>query len=128
MQRRSGASLSLVAAIMVSGDRGEDVSPAWARRGGWSLHFYFSEPHQVPHVAVRSGSSRASIRISDGEVLAGNLPPRVLREVRALLASHRDLAADAFAATVSFEFPGTLEEMLERSQSDPSAEEVDDER
>jgi hypothetical protein len=113
---------------MVAGDRGGDVSPAWARRGGWSLHFYFSEPHQVPHVAVRSGSSRASIRISDGEVLAEDLPPRVLREVRALLASHRDLAAEAFATTVAFEFPGTLEEMLERAQSDPGAEEVDDER
>ncbi len=102
------------------------MSPAWARRGGWSLHFYFSEPHQVPHVAVRSGEHRASIRISDGELLAGDLPPRVLREVRALLATHRDLAALAFATTVAFDFPGTLEEMLERATSDAATEEVGD--
>jgi hypothetical protein len=102
------------------------MGPAWARRGSWSLYFYFSEPHQVPHVAVRSGEHRASVRISDGEVLAGELPPRVLREVRALLAAHRDLAAEAFATTVALDFPGTLEEMLERAAPDPDTEEVND--
>lgn len=101
------------------------MTPAWARRGGWSLHFYFSEPHLVPHVAVRSGEHRASIRLFDGEVLAGELPPRVLREVRALLAEHQDLAADAFATTVASDFPGTLEEMLERATPDADTEEVD---
>lgn len=102
------------------------MRPTWARRAGWSLHFYFSEPHQVPHVAVRSGEHRASIRISDGELLAGDLPPRVLREVQALLTAHRALAAEAFATTVAFDFPGTLEEMLERATPDNDTEEGDD--
>ena len=50
----------------------------------------------------------------------------MLREVRALLAAHRDLAALAFATTVAFDFPGTLEEMLERATSGADTEEVDD--
>lgn len=102
------------------------MSPAWARRSGWSLHFYFSEPHQVPHVAVRSGEHRASIRISDGDVLAGELHPRALREVRALLSAHRELAMEAFTRTVAFDFPGTLEEMLERATTDDDMQEVND--
>lgn len=102
------------------------MSPAWARSGGWTLHFYFSEPHQVPHVAVRAGGDRASIRIADGEVLAGHLSPQVLREVRALLATHRDLALEAFLTTAASDFPGTLEQMLERAQPDAEHQEPDD--
>jgi len=121
--------VSDVVAIMVEGHNnlpGRNMSPAWARRGGWSLHFYFSEPHQVPHVAVRSSEHRASIRISDGELLAGELPARVLREVQALLSAHRDLATEAFATTAAFDFPGTLEEMLGRARPEVDAEEVGD--
>lgn len=90
------------------------MSPAWARRRGWSLHLYAAEPHKVPHVQVRGGGFRANIRISDGELLAGTLPPRMLREVRQLLAEHRELATEAFEQTLRHAFPGTLEEMLER--------------
>lgn len=65
------------------------MSPAWARRGEWSLHLYAVEPHRVPHIQVRGPGYRANVRISDGDLLAGDLPPRVLREVQDLLASHR---------------------------------------
>jgi hypothetical protein len=100
------------------------MSPAWARRAGWVLYFYFAEPHQVPHVAVRAGYDRASIRISDGAVLAGELPPKVLREVRTLLAAHRELALEAFLTTAASDFPGTLEAMLERARHETDGEEV----
>lgn len=50
----------------------------------------------------------------------------MLSEVRELLAAHRDLASVAFAATAAFDFPGTLEEMLERATLDNDTEEVDD--
>jgi hypothetical protein len=98
------------------------MSPAWARRGSWALYLYFSEPHQVPHVAVRSGSDRASVRISDGAVLAGHLPPKVLREVQELLDEYRALATEAFLTTAAADFPGTLEEMLERARPDTTRE------
>ncbi len=48
-----------------------------------------------------------------GEVLAGELPPRVLRTVQALLAEHREAALAAFSATLDHRFPGTLEEETE---------------
>ena len=91
------------------------MSPAWASNRGWSLYLYADEPHRVPHVQVRGAGFRASIRITDGAVLAGAAPPKVLREVRALLAQHRDLAVAAFHATLEHSFPGTLDDMLARN-------------
>jgi hypothetical protein len=99
------------------------MSPTWARRGGWAIYLYAKEPHRVPHVAVRGPDFRANVRISDGAVLAGDLPPQVLREVRSLLADHRELAIEAFEQTLAHAFPGTLEEMLDRVTP---AEEVND--
>jgi hypothetical protein len=92
------------------------MSPAWARRGGWAIYLYANEPHQVPHVAVRGPGYRANVRIVDGELLAGHLPPQVHREVRELLAAHRTLAVRAFEQTAAHAFPGTLEEMLDRAE------------
>ena len=101
----------------------------WATHRGWSLYLYADEPHRVPHVQVRGAGFRASIRISDGEVLAGDAPPRVVREVRLLLARHHDLATEAFHATLDHRFPGTLDTMLARPTSGPfGMEEDNDER
>lgn len=47
--------------------------------------------------------------ILTGEVLAGELPFRVLRAVQALLAEHREAALRAFSETMEHRFPGTLE-------------------
>lgn len=80
----------------------------------------------MPPLRVRGGDERASIRISDGEVLAGHLQPKVLREVRALLATHRDLATEAFLTTAASDFPGTLEDMLKRARPYADSEEVHD--
>lgn len=102
------------------------MSPVWASQHGWSLYLYADEPHRVPHVQVRGAGFRASIRISDGAVLAGAAPPRVIREVRVLLARHRDLATEAFDATLGHSFPGTLDDMLADLEAGPTGTEEDD--
>ena len=59
------------------------MSPRWATVAGYRLYFYVQERHRRPHVDVRGPDGNASLDIRTGEVLAGNLPPRVLRGVQA---------------------------------------------
>lgn len=82
---------------------------------GYGLYFYAAERHQRPHVDIRRGGEHATLDILTGEVLAGELPPRVLRAVQALLAEHRDAALWAFSETLQHRFPGTLEMTTEDS-------------
>lgn len=79
------------------------------------LHFYFSEPHARPHVAVRSKGWRCTIALDTFDVLAegGSPPAKTVAEIMELLAEHQDLAIRAFRETVAHRFPGTLEEMKE---------------
>ena len=74
------------------------MSPRWATVAGYTLYFYAQERHRRPHVDVRGPDGNASVDISTGEVLAGNLPPRVLRAVQGLLQRHRAEALEAFQA------------------------------
>jgi hypothetical protein len=83
------------------------MSPRWATVAGHDLYFYWSEPHQRPHVDVRGPDGRATVDVATGEVLAGRLPPRVLRAVARLFASIRatydeflELAVDERAGTI----------------------------
>jgi hypothetical protein len=59
---------------------------------GIVIRMYFLEDarHGTPHIHARYASQEASIRIDDGEVLAGNLPRRQLRLVQAWIELHRD--------------------------------------
>ena len=72
------------------------MSPRWATVAGCGLHFYAAERHRRPHVDVRRGGEHATVDVLTGEVLAGELPPRVLRAVQALRAEHRQAALAAF--------------------------------
>jgi hypothetical protein len=89
------------------------VSPRWTTVAGYGLYFYADERHRRPHVDVRKGTQRATVDVLTGEVLAGELPPRVLRAVRQLLDQHRDEALRAFHATLEHRFPGTLDQAAE---------------
>lgn len=82
------------------------MSPRWAEVSGYALYFYFSEPHERPHVAVRHGKKR----LATGELLAGHLEPKALRIVQQFLVEHRDAALTAFEQTRAHQFPGRLDE------------------
>jgi len=85
------------------------MSPRWATVAGYGLYFYAAERHLRPHVDVRRGGEHATVDVVTGELLAGALPPRVLKAVRRVLAEHRDEALAAFNATLEHRLPGSLE-------------------
>lgn len=86
------------------------MSPRWAEVGAYALYFYFSEPHERPHVAVRHGKQRlANVDLMTGELLAGHLEPKVLRAVQQFLAAHRAEAIAAFKQTLGHQFPGRID-------------------
>lgn len=59
------------------------------------MYFLDNQHHGVPHIHARYSGSEVSIRIDDGEVLAGELPRKQLRLVQAWIELHRDeLMAD----------------------------------
>jgi hypothetical protein len=54
-----------------------------------------NQHHNLPHFHAKYAEFEASIRIDDGEVLAGELPRKQLRLVQAWIELHRDeLQAD----------------------------------
>lgn len=77
----------------------------------------------VPHVAVRAGCrALGTIAIEDGKVLAGAIPPKILRRVRKVLDQHRDAALEAFAAGLAHGEVVRLEDTLRKQEE----EEIDD--
>jgi len=48
---------------------------------GISVRMFFND-HEPPHVHVRYQGFRARVRISDGELMDGRLPPTVTRLVK----------------------------------------------
>lgn len=53
---------------------------------------------------VRRGDEHATVDVITGQVLAGELPPRVLRAVQSLLADNREAAVFAFNETLEHRF------------------------
>jgi hypothetical protein len=62
--------------------------PEIARFAAFKLLMYFQDENP-PHVHVMGGDFAAKVRISDGSVLAGSVPNRVLRQARRWIAAHR---------------------------------------
>ena len=48
---------------------------------GIAIQMFFDD-HNPPHFHARYGRARAIVRISDGQVISGELPPTALRLVR----------------------------------------------
>lgn len=62
--------------------------PEIKRFGGFKLLMFFQDENP-PHVHVKGPDFAAKLRISDGTVLAGAAPGRVLKQARTWIASHR---------------------------------------
>lgn len=54
------------------------------------LYFYDNERHHLPHIHVRYQGMKASISLSDGELIEGSIPPAKLRLVQAWVEIHRE--------------------------------------
>ena len=65
--------------------------------------------HRLPHIHARYAEFEASIGISDGEVLAGDLPRKQLRLVQAWIELHRDELVADWALAASGELPYKIE-------------------
>lgn len=60
-----------------------------------SIFYGDVEGHHAPHIHVRYQGKKASVAIEDGQLLAGDFPPRQLRMVQVWIDIHRDeLMAD----------------------------------
>nr|VFK11464.1 MAG: protein of unknown function (DUF4160) [Candidatus Kentron sp. LPFa]VFK24540.1 MAG: protein of unknown function (DUF4160) [Candidatus Kentron sp. LPFa] len=59
---------------------------------GIIIRMYLSDDkhHHLPHIHAKYAEFEASIRIDDGEILAGKLPRKQLRLVQAWVELHRD--------------------------------------
>jgi hypothetical protein len=63
-------------------DEGTVVMPTIAWFYGIMIQMYYDD-HEPPHFHARYGRAKAIIRISDGETIAGELPPTARRMVHA---------------------------------------------
>lgn len=55
---------------------------------GIAISMYFDD-HNPPHCHAKFGRARALVRIADGEIIAGDLPPTARRMVRDWALAHR---------------------------------------
>ena len=63
------------------------------------MMFFDTDKHKKPHIHVRYGEFKASFDIETIEILAGNLPTKQLRLVKAWMEIHKDeLMANWFLA------------------------------
>lgn len=62
--------------------------PEIRRFGGFKLLMFFQDENP-PHVHIRGPDFAAKVRISNGDLLAGDAPKKVLGEARRWVAAHR---------------------------------------
>ena len=63
--------------------------PVLSRFYGIVIRMYFQQAeHNPPHVHVLHGDNRAEVDIKSGEILEGNLSPRVLAMVKEWIKIH----------------------------------------
>jgi hypothetical protein len=65
-----------------------EAMPEIKRFGGFRLLMFFQDENP-PHVHIKGPDFAAKIRLSNGELIAGKAPSRVLRESRRWLEANR---------------------------------------
>jgi hypothetical protein len=83
------------------------VSSRLGQVGRLSVWVYFAD-HRRPHVQVRGPEVRANIDIRTGAVLAGQVPPKELREICTWLEPRRQALEAAFFAALRHEAADTI--------------------
>lgn len=73
------------------------------------LYLIDNQQHNLPHIHARYAEFEASIDISDGEILVGDLPRKQLRLVQAWIELHRDELMANWELAVSGENPYKIE-------------------
>jgi hypothetical protein len=56
---------------------------------GIAIEMFFKD-HNPPHIHARYGGARALIRLSDGQIMSGQLPPNARRMVESWVLSRRE--------------------------------------
>jgi hypothetical protein len=67
---------------------------------GIAIGMYFSD-HNPPHFHAKYGRAKAMFRISDGNIIAGEMPPTAARMVRDWALAHRAELEQNWARGVS---------------------------
>jgi len=62
--------------------------PEIARFGGFKLPMFFQDENP-PHVHIKGTDFAAKMRISNGDLLAGDAPSKVLKQARRWVEEHR---------------------------------------
>ncbi len=62
--------------------------PEIARFGSFKLLMFFQDENP-PHVHIKGSGFAAKMRISNGDLLAGDVPNRVLKQARRWVAEHQ---------------------------------------
>ncbi len=83
------------------------MSPRLDHVGSMSIWVYFND-HRRPHIQVRGAGIKANVDIVSGEVLAGYLAPKDLRQLRIWMQPRREALVEAFLAALHHEEPGTM--------------------
>ncbi len=73
---------------------------------GIAIQMFYSD-HNPPHFHARYGRAKAIVRIADGEIISGELPPTAVRLVREWALARRAELADNWRR-------GLLHEAMER--------------
>jgi hypothetical protein len=63
--------------------------PEIKRFGGFKVLMFFQDENP-PHVHIKGADFAAKIRVSDGSILAGHAPNRVLKQARRWIGSRRN--------------------------------------
>ncbi|QAU24633.1 DUF4160 domain-containing protein [Dyella sp. M7H15-1] len=69
------------------------------------MYLIDNKHHHAPHIHARYAEFEASVSISEGEILAGELPKKQLRLVQAWIELHRDELIADWELAISGESP-----------------------